>query len=265
MWLNGKRNSKSSAGTGRRLPLSIVFHNLARSPESRPLQPDLLPRQIPASTNIPPPLPPPPDPWAGVRKGLWPLTFVVGLGVFLVLAVWLLSANGGKLINKDLNKSSEVPWCPFRRPWGSSRHPVVRVKAAHHGTGFCLSPLRPGLEEPLIAQVRLANPFAWGPWEVQLTTLEGYEIRRQEEGIWSPRVTLGARDQVVEVKDGAGIVARGTLRFEPENRVQKGWKSLIVVGVLGVMWLIATPFFLAALPVPPTPVVVPPQPELLCD
>lgn len=250
---------------GQKIASLIVFHSLSRQAQNVPLQSDWPPRQIPASTNIPLPLPPPPDPWSGVRRWLRPLTFIVGLIALLVLAGWLFSAEAGKLINKDLGKSGVLLWRPFRLPGASWGDPLLQVRASHQSPGFCLAPARPGSGEALVAQARLDNPLAWSPWVARLTALEGYEIRLKD-GIWSPKITVGATEQEVEVKDVAGIVARGKVRFEPEARVQKGWKGgIALVGVWLVLWLLIEPLFLAALPVPEAPVVAPPQPERLCD
>jgi hypothetical protein len=243
---------------GQKIASLIVFHSLSRRAKEVPRRPDWPPRQIPASTSVPPPPPLPPDPWSGTRRWLRPLTIVIGLLGLLAWGGWLFSAEGGQLINKDLSRSSVLRWRPYPvRP--------IEVQASYHGRGFGLAPVRPGLEDALVAQARLANPFAWGPWVARLTALEGYEIRFKD-GMWSPEITLGAAERGIEVRDNSGIVARGTVKFEPEVRVQKGWRrGIVLAGVWLVLWLLVEPWILATLPVPVPPVIEQPQPELLCD
>lgn len=242
---------------GQKIASPIVFHSLARRAEAVPMSANLLPRRIPASTNVPPPPPPPPDPWKWMRQWLWLATFGVGLLALFGLGGWLWSAEGGKLTNLDKKQSSSLPWRPFRQR-------EKEVRATHHGPGFCLSPQRQGMEDGLVLRAKLHNPFAWKPWSVQLTALGGYNVR-QGAGSWSDKLVLETGEQAIEVKDSNGIVARGKVAFAPDQGTHRVWQAFIVGAGVWLVLLLTEPFLLAALPVPLMPMVEQPQPELLCE
>ena len=205
-----------------------------------------------------------------IARVVW-VGLVISALIFLALAVACLRDNRTATLEVDGN-SHRFGWWPPWKPKGET------VRASANALGLRLTPMRPDLGDPAVAEVEI-NPWSLKPWPLVVRRFSdtSYKLRirnvSDDRARWQEQLELHdsrfaeaePEEHVLDVNAPGGEVARGQIRYTINRRLLGRIKLALGFGIWLVVLGVVGPTAIALTPKPKPVTVTPPDKEPLCN